>query len=67
LFYIKNVGIQRKVSVEIRKINSTNNMQGGVCEDYETAQNVGVAPLAKAQFLGYNCVVCCFIEEVRFV
>lgn len=25
LFYIKNVGIQRKVSVEIRKINSTNN------------------------------------------
>jgi hypothetical protein len=25
------------------------------------------SPLAKAQFLGYNCVVCCFIEEVRFV
>ncbi len=24
--YIKNVGIQRKVSVEIRKINSTNNI-----------------------------------------
>jgi len=27
LFYIKNVGIQRKVSVERRKINSTNNSQ----------------------------------------
>ena len=27
LFYIKNVGIQRKVSVEIRKINSTNNTE----------------------------------------
>jgi hypothetical protein len=42
-------------------------LQGEVCEGYEMAQNVGVAPLAKAQFLGYNCVVCCFIEEVRFV
>ena len=40
---------------------------GGYYISYAKWPKCGGSPLAKAQFLGYNCVVCCFIEKVRFV